>query len=426
MPPAVGLDFGTTNTALAVADPDGDTRLARFDSAEGATPAFRSLLHVGLGEGGSRRVSAGPEAIRAYLDGDAEGRLIQSLKSYLASRSFTSTVIFGRSYSLEDLVGHLLGRVREAAEASLGPLGDRAVVGRPIRYVDSSGPEDDEHALERMRRALAKAGFTQVVFEPEPLAAAWEYRRRLERDALTLIADFGGGTTDFSLLRLRRQGRAEVLGTAGVGLAGDAFDARLVEHVVSGPLGRGSRYRTTLGKELELPKWIFARLERWHHVSFLKSPDTLGFLRAVQARSEAPERVAALLHVVEEDLGYRLHGAVHRCKVGLTADDRATLHFTEPPASIREEVERARFEEWIAPELAAIEGCCRTLLETAGVPAREVDTVFLTGGSSFVPAVRRLFADRFGEEKLRGGEELTSVGRGLALRALENPWEDPP
>jgi hypothetical chaperone protein len=421
VPPAVGLDFGTTNTALAVAR-EGGTELALFDSAAGPTPAFRSLLFVGLEDDGRQRVTAGPDAIRDYLAAESEGRLIQSLKSFLASGSFTSTVIFGRSYGLEDLVGHLLTRVREAAEQRFGELGRRAVVGRPVRYVDSNGEADDARAVARMSRALEKAGFTEVIFEPEPLAAAWEYRRRLDAESLTLIADFGGGTTDFSLLRLAAGGDAEVLGTAGVGLAGDAFDARLVEHEVSGPLGRGARYRSELDKELELPRWLFANLERWHLVSFLKTPDTLGFLRRARERSEDAARIDALLHVVEHDLGYRLHGAVHATKLGLTEAERAPLCFDEPPALVEAEVLRADFEHWIAAELAEIEDCFTGLLAGAGVPAASVDTVFLTGGSAFVPAVRRLFAQRFGEERLRGGEELTTVARGLALRAAEADW----
>jgi len=419
MPPAVGLDFGTTNTALAVARGDGATELALFDSAAGPTPAFRSLLHVGVDEGGGRDVTAGPDAIRAYLSGESEGRLIQSLKSFLASRNFTSTIIFGRSYELEDLVGHVLRRVREGAEQHFGDLGTRAVVGRPVHYVDSTGPEDDEHAVERMRVALERAGFSEVVFEPEPLAAAWEFRRRLDHEAVTLIADFGGGTTDFSLLHLRPDGDAQVLGTAGVGLAGDAFDARLVQQVVSEALGRGVRYRTELNKVMELPRWIFGHLEHWHRISFLKTPDTLGFLRRTIARCEEPERLRALLHVIEEDLGYRLHGAVQDAKFALTETESATLDFDEPPARVHARIERGDFERWIAAELASVEACYEGLLSRTSVPASEVDTVFLTGGSAFVPAVRRLFADRFGADRLRGGEELTTVARGLALRAAE-------
>ena len=171
---SLGLDFGTTNTALARAGEHGDTELAEFQAASGPTPAFRSLLFVGLDEGGKQRVTAGPQAIADELSIDWDGRLIQSLKSFLASRSFTSTVIFGRSYALEDLVGHLLRRVREAAEEQWGELGSRAVVGRPVRFVGSDGPEDDERAVARLEAALAKAGFTEVSFEPEPLAAAWE------------------------------------------------------------------------------------------------------------------------------------------------------------------------------------------------------------------------------------------------------------
>lgn len=418
---SVGIDYGTTNTALAVSRDGSRPELALFASREGLTPAFRSVLHVGLDDEGRRRVTAGPDAIAVHLSGECEGRLIQSLKSFLASRTFTDTNIYGRAYALEELVGHQLARVRSEAEARLGPLGDRAVVGRPVRYVDSRGPQDDERAVDRMRRALAHAGFTDVTFEAEPVAAAHEYRARISEPSLTLIADFGGGTTDFSLLRLdplaRGAGGVEVLGAAGVGLAGDDFDARLVRHVVSPLVGKGSRYETELGKVLDVPQWIFGRLERWHHVSFLKSKQTLSFLRRVLGSSHSPDRVRALLHLIEGDLGFRLHSSVQDCKLGLSERENAPLRLDEPPVRVEESVERSRFEQWIGDALSSIESCFLGLLRETGVRAGAVEAVFLTGGSSFVPAVRAVFARTFGAERLRGGEELTTVAKGLAIRA---------
>lgn len=417
MPPAVGIDFGTTNTALAVCTEAGRTELAVFATADGEACTFRSILHVR--RDGERQVTAGPDALTSYLASEGEGRLIQSLKSFLASGSFTSTSIFGKTYTLEDLVGCLLSRVRESAEARFGPLGTAAVVGRPVRFAESSGPEDDERAVTRLTGALGRAGFHDVRFVPEPVAAAWEYRRRLRGEATCFIADFGGGTTDFSLLRVSPSGAARTVATAGVARAGDAFDGRLVEHVVSAPFGLGSTHRSSLGKRLPMPLWIYRHLERWHHVSFLKSPATIRFLREAARTSDARHQLEALLHVIERDLGFALHSAVQDTKLRLSDAERAHFAFADPPALVEADVARAAFEEWIRPELAVIRDCYRDLMVEADVAFSQVDSVFLTGGSAFVPAVRRLFAEDFGREKLRGGEELTTVARGLALHAAE-------
>lgn len=218
MTQAFGLDFGTTNSALARASADGEVRLAQFGG--GAT--FRSILYFDEDESSSARklrVVAGPDAIQNYLHAKTPGRLIQSTKSYLASRLFTQTQIFGETYALEELIGILLRQLRRAAETQFGELGNGLAVGRPVHFTGTKDDGDDEFAVERLRRAFASAGFTDVRFLPEPIAAAYKYQRGLEQEELALIADFGGGTSDFSLVQLRRRGSspkdaaAQVLGT---------------------------------------------------------------------------------------------------------------------------------------------------------------------------------------------------------------------
>ena len=422
---AVGLDFGTTNSALGVADGD-KTVLARFPRKAGLSDTSRSILyfHPELRDAvGRLGVVGGGRAIDAYLEADGSGRLIQSLKTYLADRGFQATNIFGTTFSLGELLKRLLVDIRTNAEAQFGELGQRIVVGRPVKFAGGGADDAEALAVDRLRTALAAAGWSDVVFEYEPVAAAYYYESTLDHDESVLIADFGGGTSDFSLIEVGpsyRAGKARsIRGTEGVGIAGDALDARIMQHLVAPRLGAGSSYRSMFGKELSVPIWIYKHLNRWHHLSFLKSKKNIDMLEEILSQAEAPGPLAALLHVLEHDLGYHLYRAVERVKVELSSREQARFAFSEPPLVIEADLSRAEFEGWIAEDVAEMAACVDRLLEKTGARPAEVDRVFMTGGSSFVPAVRRIFDERFGHEKIRAGGEMISVATGLALRAQE-------
>jgi hypothetical chaperone protein len=424
---AVGIDFGTTNSSLAVVGDDGRTALARFPTRVGETTVFRSVVQFDpeRRERNGRLVpESGPRALESQLESGGAGRLMQSLKSFLASRLFTSTSVYGTTLSLETLIGHLLRALRDGAERNLGELGSRAVIGRPVRFAHAREPADEELALGRLRAAFQKAGFTEVELEYEPVAAAYHYEQALDHDELVLIGDFGGGTSDFCLLRVgpgvrhARDGAAQVLGTSGVALAGDAFDGRVVRNLVAPHLGLGSHFRSIFGRVLPVPIWIYRHLERWHHLSQLRTPGTLHLLHELKKEAVEPGTLEGLLHLVDHDLGFPLYGAVESAKLALSQAELARFAFQDGPIDIEEPLARVDFEAWIASELGSICTCVDGLLAETGVAAGDVDCVFLTGGSSLVPAVRRIFEQRFGETRLRSGGELTSVASGLALRAL--------
>lgn len=414
--PFVGIDFGTTNSAIAAAEPGGAVRLLPLPGPGpgpgGPVPFWRTVLYYEP----DGELSAGAPAIARYIGTGGDGRLVQSFKSHLASATFTRTIIFGKRLGLEDMVAAYLRKLRAAVEIDLGR---RCVVGRPVRYWGAEGPADDERALSRMRVALRAAGFDEVVFEHEPVAAAARYAARLDHEQLILVADFGGGTADFSVLRVG-PGAAQgaILATGGVGISGDAFDARVIDALVAPALGRGSSYRDEMGAQTLIPPWLYGKLRRWHYLSFLKEESTLRLLERVRRGALAPVLVERLVRVVRDDLGLLLHQAVERAKVALSARPADRLRFGEG-VDLDLPLTREDFEAWISPDLLAIGGVLDCVLSDAGVPPERVDRVFATGGSSLVPAVRGLLEERFGAEKLVGGEELTSVAWGLAARARE-------
>jgi hypothetical chaperone protein len=433
--PALGIDFGTTNSSIASARGDGTVELVSFPTAAAATESFRSVLYLEQHKHSSRtqiKGFTGPQAIEHYLHAEHKGRLIQSLKSYLTSRTLTGTEVFGRRYTIEDLISRILTDLRLSAERQFGHPVRQATVGRPVRFVGADSVEDDDFAVQRLREAFLHAGFESVEFEMEPIAAAYAYESTLDHDELILIGDFGGGTSDFSLLHVgpgvRARGRTakDLLGNSGLGLAGDSFDARIVRKLVSPALGSDSferSYAQARDRPASIipaaPAWIYANLERWHYLSFLKTRNVAEILKSARARAQEPEKIEALINLIEEDLGYQLHQAVQRLKVDLSNHETAKFRFRDGSMDLVATVERAEFEGWIAEDLQSIERCVDALLATSNISTREVDRVFLTGGTSFVPAVRRIFESRFTSSRVRTGNEFTSVARGLALRAEE-------
>lgn len=431
---AIGFDFGTTNSSVALTTLHSQVQLASFATAGAEKQSFRSVLYCEQWKNasGAKRTHSftGPAAIEHYLQAEEKGRLIQSLKSHLSSRTLTGTEIFGRRYRLEDLIAPILSDLRKHASKQFQTPILYAMVGRPVRFVGAETDEDQNFALARLRDAFKVAGFERIEFEMEPVAAAYAYELTLDHDELILIGDFGGGTSDFSLLKVgpgvRRRGRTaqDLLGNSGVGLAGDAFDARIVRKLVSPALGSNSEARS-LNKLLPaVPAWIYANLERWHYLSFLRTNNVREILKSARMRALEPEKIEAFIALIDEDLGFQLHQAVQRVKFQLSHSEDAEFRFRDGTIDLRIPVTRGEFEGWIKDDLQAIETCIDGLLQSAGVDPRAVDCVFLTGGSSFVPAVRRIFETRFGADRIRSGNEFTSVAHGLALRAAESLSQD--
>ena len=419
-PPSIGIDFGTSNTVVALAGADGRTQAITFDHrGESLNVYATALCFWDEVRGASRetRVEGGPYAIEQFLEGLHAHRFLQSFKTFAASNTFQETRIFRERFRFEDLLAAFLRTLLRHAEGLDFAAAPRIVVGRPVRF--AGGNPDEALAMRRYRAAFERLGAGGSAYVYEPVGAAFFYAKALERDATVLVADFGGGTSDFSIMRFARDKegrlRAEPLGQAGIGIAGDAFDARIVDKVVAPRLGKGGLYRSMGDKILTVPNHYFANLARWHHLALMKGSGDLKELRDLARFALEPEPLETFADIVDYDLGFGLYRAVSDAKVALSQGLEARFRFQAADMLIEATITRPEFEGWIAPDVARIAATLDEALTEAAVDASAIDRVFLTGGTSFVPAIRRLFVERFGEDRLTSADQFESIAYGLAL-----------
>lgn len=423
-----GVDFGTTNTVIARANHNGDVETVQFGMSDQMSDVYRSVLcfqKIERERSFDVEVSAGLEAIKAYLSALSEIRFIQSFKSHAASRLFEETRVFGQKYRFEDLLASFLQTARKSASSGLDEMGTSFISGRPVAFVGSS--PDDQLAMERYELGYQKAGFPTPKHVYEPVGAAYSYAKRLQKDATVLVGDFGGGTSDFSIIRFERHGDkvvAHPLGYAGVGIAGDSFDYRIIDAVICPELGKGTQYKS-FDKILEIPKHYFANFARWHQLAVLKTPQNMNELEELWNASLAPDKLEALIDTIMDDRGFDIYRAVSGAKAELSSKPTANLQIKLGKIQIDREIKVQEFEQWIEKDLAQIGAAVDGLFDREHINIEDIDHVFLTGGSSFIPAVKQLFADRFGPDKLADGNQFQSVAHGLALIGLLDdvePW----
>jgi hypothetical chaperone protein len=428
----IGIDFGTTNSVIALADEKGAVHSMHWPNAAlleqgGANTtqtfrtalAFRSQMQTGLRETVS---AAGPQAIAWALDPADNQRFVQSIKTHLGSHAFRETRIFGKKFLLEEIIAlflrHLVveGILPDGMEL---PKNVPIAAGRPVVFAGER--VDEALALSRLEKAYAGAGLPDVAFVYEPLGAAYWYARDLKEPQVVLVADFGGGTSDFSVMQFEPgKGRlkARSLAHDGVGIAGDTFDYRIIDRIISPQLGKNSRYRS-LEKHLPIPQHFFAAFARWHQLSWLKEPRILADLDSIIDVCEEPEKLEALRTMIDHDLGLELYRAVTQAKMRLSDVDETGLVFDRYGVKLSARIKRSDFEGWIADDLAAIAEAMDRAITAAGLPDHAIDAVFLTGGTSYVPSVKRLFTERFGADRIHIGNAFQSVASGLALVARD-------
>ncbi len=415
LPTVYAIDFGTSNSLLAAASPERIFDPAPLDPAAADPTILRSILCF-PDEGG---VFVGAEALRQFIEHGAEARLLRSIKHHLGSRSFRGTIIRGRLVSAEELVASLLRHMRLRADAHFGTEVRRALMGRPVHF----DGEDDAFAEARLRKAAELAGFEEVQFLAEPVAAARAFGAAAQREELALIGDFGGGTSDFTVLRVgpRALERGDVLAVGGVAVAGDALDASLMRSQVGRHFGAEVQYRAPFGNNvLRMPRGIVQHLCSPAHLSILQRRDIASFLADVRRWSLSAEDrrcMDQLTALVEDTQGFQLFEAIERAKRTLSSAEDAEIAFSYPGIEVHEPVTRSGFEEASRREVDEILRCLDETVHAAGVEPGDIGVVCCTGGTAKVPRLAAEIRKRLPAARMEQFKGFHSVVEGLASEA---------
>ena len=409
---ACGIDFGTSNSTAAVTA-DGTATLLPL---EGDSVVLPSTIFFSFEE---THVRFGRDAVSAYIDG-IEGRLMRSLKSVLGSSTMAEkTTIKAQRWSFSEIIGLYLAQVKHRAEGAAGAALDEVVLGRPVRFVDDDDAAD-RRAEDELAAIARSAGFGSVAFQFEPIAAALDYERGVEREEIAAIVDLGGGTSDFSIVRVSPEGRrradrrGDILANAGVHVGGTDFDRLLSLARVMPALGYGTPARD---KRRTLPNWAYVELATWHRINFLYGPQIDARLRSLRQDAARPELVERLIAIVAERQGHALASAVEAAKIALSDAERYLLQFALRDGTLEVDVTRADLVEAIKASVDRIAASLADCRRLAGVPEAAVSCVFLTGGSALIPFIRDRLTKMLPQARVVQGDVFGSVGVGLALDA---------
>jgi hypothetical chaperone protein len=408
---ACGVDFGTSNSTVGWVRPGHSGLLALEDGK----PTLPSVVFFNADD---EQVRYGRAALADYLEG-YEGRLMRSLKSLLGTSLMDGqTEVAGRALPFRQLLSHFIGELRRRAQQQAGREFTSAVFGRPVHFVDDD-PQADRLAEDTLAEIARAAGFREIGFQYEPIAAAFDYESRIEKEELVLVADIGGGTSDFSLVRLGpdRAGRVErrddILATGGVHIGGTDFDKYLSLASVMPLLGYGS----ALVSGAPVPSSYYFNLATWHTINQAYTRKSIAQLEDLARDAAEPAKLGRLRKLIDERAGHWLAMRVEEAKIGLSATPLVGLDLDRLSPPERLQVERAQFEAAIAGLVDQVGATVRRLLGEAGVAAEQVDTVFFTGGSSGVAALRERIAAIVPRARRVEGDLFGSIGAGLAIDA---------
>ncbi|MBO0663156.1 Hsp70 family protein [Jiella sp. MQZ9-1] len=420
-----GLDFGTTNSTLALAAAAGVQGAPRLLALEGEASTLPSALFFSFEDGDTY---FGRAAVFEYVDG-AEGRFMRALKSVLGSSLMEETTRVGRErLSFVALIGRFLAHLRAKLEAEAEYAAatgegrvmlDQVVLGRPVRFVDDDDAAD-RAAQDQLEQAARGVGFSDIAFQYEPVAAALYYERTIAAEELALVVDIGGGTSDFTVVRLSPRRAAaldrssDILSFTGVHVGGTDFDRLFSIAQVMPHFGLGSD--TADGKR-RLPVWYFNDMATWHRINTLYTPAIARDIKALEREAAEPTRLARFGHLLAHRSGHRLAGAVESAKIALSDAESTEVVLTEPGLSFKATTNRSAFEAATADLVGRILNAIEAALRGAGVSAGAIETVILTGGGAQVPAVRQAVVAKFPEARITQSDAFGSVGLGLGLDA---------
>ncbi|MBC9249471.1 heat-shock protein [Pseudomonas alcaligenes] len=408
---ALGIDFGTSNSTVGWWRPGVEPLLA----LEEDKVTLPSVIFFNIEE---RRPVYGRLALHEYLEG-YEGRLMRSLKSLLGSKLLKSeTTVLGSAMPFRDLLGLFIGELKKRAEAFAGREFEQVVLGRPVFFVDDD-PLADAEAANTLVAVANKLGFKDVSFQYEPIAAAFDYERSVTREERVLIVDIGGGTSDFSLIRLSPERRtqldrqSDILATGGVHIGGTDFDKQLSLEGVMPLFGYGSRMKS----DAYMPTSYHLNLATWHTINAVYAQKSQLALQSMRYDIVDPTGIDRLFKLIEQRAGHWLAMQVEDSKIALTEQAERRIDLQRIEAGLDALLDRPLFDQAIGGLLERIQTSIGELLKQAGVKAEEIDTLFFTGGSSGIPALRQCVQALLPNARTTEGNTFGSIGSGLAIEA---------
>lgn len=414
-----GIDFGTSNSLLSATDGKQIFSAIPLDKFAHDPSVMRTLLYFPS----QKKVFYGSEALKQYNENPGEGRLIRSIKKHLPFRSFIGTYIEDRPMNLEDLIGLFLGELRKRGNEHFGQDVTRVVLGRPARFSEDDG--DDRYAQSRLEIAAKKAGFTEIEFVPEPIAAACEFRSTLKEEKIVFVADFGGGTSDFTVMKMKPgpYNPSDVLAIGGVPRAGDALDGCVMRERLCNYFGADIQFQIPFSSNiLKMPSHLMEKICSPADISLLMKRDVMEFLKNVEkwAIREADKvKMKRLFTLVEDQLGFPVFEKIEEAKRELSSSHEGRVRFEYPYINLDELIQKDQFESYIESPIEIILSALDETVKRSGLNYSEVDLVCCTGGTARVPRLRKAIEQRFGIQKMQEHRVFHSVVDGLAERAKE-------
>lgn len=409
-----GIDFGTTNSALAIYNED--TAEIQHTIIIPSLIYFFEHRHAD----GSPNFVVGEEAISAYLSEGMKGRFIKSVKQILSRSSFIETRIQNARYNASQLVAIIISELKNRADHLIGEPCNKAVIGRPV-FFDDHNVQKDTLAQTRLTKAAELAGFTDLRFQFEPIGAAFAYERTLKKAEHVLVADLGGGTTDFTYLILdptkvgNKDRKNDMMATGGIYIGGDSFDAAFMWERGTPYFGKYTEYEATPGKRLTVPKSLFANICSWEQMNFFNGPRIKKDIEDYYYFSGKDSKFKNLITLIDHNLGYSVFRSIEHTKIELSANDHARFSYNQMDIVIEEDIALAEYEQIIGKHVDQIAGYLENFLTDNKIEPTKIDSLFLTGGTSMVGAIQKLFKQRFPHVNLNSGDNFRSVATGLAL-----------
>ena len=408
-----GIDFGTTNSALAIYDEDSQEIHSTI-----IIPSLIYFYHQ-LQAANEQSYVVGEEAISAYLKDGMKGRFIKSIKQILSRSSFTETRIHNKRYTASDLVAIILKELKSRADELIGQDCHKAVIGRPV-FFDDDNVQKDTLAQSRLNKAAELAGFTEVRFQFEPIGAAFAYEKTLTKKENVLVADLGGGTTDFTYLVLdpakvgSLDRKNDMMATGGIYIGGDSFDSAFMWEKGTPYFGKHTTYEATPGKVLTVPKSLFVNICSWEQMNFFNGQRIKKDIEEYYYFSGNDPQFKNLITLIDNNLGYSVFQAIEKTKITLSKANHSKFSYRKLDIRIDEEISLPDYEQIIKKDVDRISAYLNEFMEQNNIDTKDIDSLFLTGGTSMVTSIQKLFKNKFPHITLNSGDNFKSVAKGLA------------